>query len=82
MRSVFFAAALTACLAPRVASAGPARVLADLDDARACLPLSGGGFAVGSGGGLAGVDIRHGASCGDWQRVGGLDLGRQCVEAV
>jgi ligand-binding sensor domain-containing protein len=46
------AAAVTTGSAARADAPRP-RVLTGLDDARACAPLEGGGFAVGTGGGLA-----------------------------
>lgn len=53
---VLLAALALAAIGPRAGADEPrsgARVLTDLDDARACRPLAAGGFAVATGGGLA-----------------------------
>lgn len=58
MKAVAFAGVALMGVLPSLARAEPARVLSDLDDARACLPLPEGDIAVATGGGL--VVVGHG----------------------
>ena len=58
-------------LAPLLASATATMVYTDVGEVRACTPLDGGDFLVGTGGGLVRVDAR-GATKAVWTAVDGL----------